>query len=64
MLKVKKYWNYLLLADVISFFVTRKCQKYKRLMKIDENSYYWQRKSASLAWIEEFQRILQERYGF
>ena len=34
MLKVKKCWHHLLWADVISFFVTRWCQK---IQKIDEN---------------------------
>ena len=34
MLKMKKCWHHLLQADVISFFVTRKCQK---IQKIDEN---------------------------
>ena len=37
MLKVKKCWHHLLLADAISFFVTRLCQTPKKMMKIDEN---------------------------
>ena len=32
-------------SDVISFFVTRKCKK-KKMMKIDENSFYCKRNSS------------------
>ena len=45
MLKMKKYWHHLLQADVISFSVTRNCQK---IQKFDENSSYWQRNSSHL----------------
>ena len=40
-LKVKKCWDHLVYADFISFFVARKCQKIRKMMKIvnieDEN---------------------------
>ena len=44
-MKIKKCWHHLLYADVISFFVTG---KYQKIRKIDENSWYWRRKSEYL----------------
>ena len=38
MLNVKKWWHQLLEADIISFFVTRKCQK---IQKLNENQWKW-----------------------
>ena len=49
MLKVQKCWHHLLQAEVISLFVTRKCQKKKKSMKIDKyRQRNWQRNSLYL----------------
>ena len=45
LLKGNKYWHHLLYAHVVSFCVTRECQK---IGKIDKNSCYWRRKYSYL----------------
>ena len=41
-MKVKQWWHHLLYADVISLFLTKKCQQ----KEIDENDWYWRRKAS------------------
>ena len=60
--RLKKDWRHMLDADVISFFVTRKCQK---IQKIDENSLFWRRKSSYLLnnlrhWNEFFRKYVTD----
>ena len=58
MLEVKKSWHHLLHADIISLFVTMKCQK---IQKIDEKIKYWQRKfSYLLKYLKNFNEIFRK----
>ena len=57
-MKVEKCWHHLFYADLISFFVTRKCKKNR---KIDKTSEYWKKKSLYYQLLQEFQWNFQER---
>ena len=61
-LKVKICWYHGLYADVISFFITKRCQK---VQTINENLQYWRRKCLYPPNdIKNFNKILRKRVTY